>query len=138
MITMTYFQNKFFLLLLFSISYQFVNGQDLSSTASAPEIYFEETFHDFGDIIQNEKVTHTFKFENKGSAPLIISNIITTCGCTAPEWPKSPIKPGGTESIEIVFDSRGKSGIQNKVITIISNASTPQSRIKIKVNVLQG
>ena len=135
---MAYFQNKFFLLLLFSISYQLVNSQDLSSTASAPEIYFEETFHDFGDIIQNEKVTHTFKFENKGTVPLIISNIITTCGCTAPEWPKSPIKPGGTESIKIVFDSRGKSGIQNKVITIISNASSPQSRIKIKVNVLQG
>ena len=102
----------------------------------APAFKFVELKHDFGDITQGEIVEHYFEFENTGSIPLIISNIITTCGCTAPTWPNDPIKPGEKGKIKIVFDSAGKIGRQNKVVTILSNASNQKERLFIIANVI--
>jgi len=87
-----------------------------------PVISFEKKSHDFGDIVQGDKVEHIFKFTNAGNEPLIITNIQVQCGCTAPEWPRNPIPPGGKGEIKIVFNSTGKMGKQNKTSTIISNA----------------
>ena len=128
--------NKVILLLLsltFSIS---VFAQSEEASANTATIKFTEELHEFGDIYQGDKVKHTFKFENTGKAPLILTNIGTTCGCTAPEWTREPIGPGETGEIVISFNSTGKSGIQNKVITVFSNASNPQEKIKITANVL--
>ncbi|SFB85484.1 Protein of unknown function [Flexibacter flexilis DSM 6793] len=101
-----------------------------------PYITFEQPTRDFGDIVQGEKVSHTFKFQNAGTQPLIISNVQTTCGCTVPEWPKEPIPPGNTGLISATFNSANKSGIQQKVITIYSNAANDQATVKILANVL--
>lgn len=101
-----------------------------------PYITFEETAHDFGDIYQDDKVEHTFTFENTGTAPLIITNVQTTCGCTAPEWPKEPVLPGQTAEILVRFDSKGKFGRQNKVISVISNSVATVNQVKITTNVL--
>lgn len=97
---------------------------------------FNDEIHDFGDIVQGEQVSHIFKFRNAGNQQLVISNVLTTCGCTVPEWPKEPVAPGETGQLEVKFDSKGKSGKQNKVITIISNALNPQTRITIRANIL--
>ncbi|MCK5700296.1 MAG: DUF1573 domain-containing protein, partial [Cyclobacteriaceae bacterium] len=70
------------------IKAQEINEPDTSVYA---QIEIEEADHDFGDIHQGGKVEHTFNFINSGTAPLIINNVLTTCGCTAPEWPKEPI-----------------------------------------------
>src|SRR6187402_1557444 len=59
-----------------------------------PEMTFEEEVFDFGKIIQGEKVTHAFTFKNTGKKSLIISSASGSCGCTVPEWPKEPVKPG--------------------------------------------
>jgi hypothetical protein len=101
-----------------------------------PTITFTEAKHDFGDIRQGDKVEHTFEFENTGTEPLIISNVQVTCGCTASKWPREPIPPGQASSITITFNSAGKMGRQNKIITIISNATDPRARISIVTNVL--
>ncbi|MNL78127.1 hypothetical protein D3C87_2044480 [compost metagenome] len=53
---------------------------------------------------------------------MIILNATATCGCTVPEIPKEPIKPGEEGEIKVVFDSNGKIGMQDKVITVTSNA----------------
>jgi hypothetical protein len=112
-------------------------AQEKSVTVTdGPQIVFEETTHDFGEITQGDKVEHTFKFENSGNQPLIISNVQVTCGCTASDWPRDPIAPGASSSITIKFNSAGKMGMQNKVVTILSNAVTPRTRITIKTNVL--
>ncbi|WP_020532670.1 DUF1573 domain-containing protein [Flexithrix dorotheae] len=100
------------------------------------KIHFEEESFDFGDIYQGDVVQHTFILKNTGSAPLLLTNVATTCGCTAPNWSREPILPGKESEILVKFDSRGKSGIQNKIITIYSNAETPQTRVKITTNVL--
>ncbi len=97
---------------------------------------FEEVKYDFGDIYQGDKVEHIFKFENTGNEPLIITNVQTTCGCTAPNWPRDPVIPGQESEIKVVFNSAGKIGRQNKVITIISNATNPTNKVTIVTNIL--
>lgn len=103
---------------------------------NGPAITFEEPKFDFGDIHQGDKVEHVFAFENTGNEPLLISNVQVTCGCTASKWPRDPIAPGQSSSITITFNSAGKMGQQNKIITIISNATNPRERISIVTNVL--
>lgn len=118
------------------------NAQTAPAATPAPangkvaEIKFEETMHNFGDIHQGDVVNYIFKFKNTGKAPLIISNVLTQCGCTVPEWPKEPILPGKKGEIKATFNSAGKSGAQNKVVTIQSNASNATSTVTIVANVL--
>lgn len=104
--------------------------------AKGPTITFEEPSYDFGDISQGDKVNHTFKFSNTGTEPLILSNVLTTCGCTATSWPREPIAPKKTGEITVSFNSSGKMGKQNKIVTIVSNATNSQERVKILANVL--
>jgi hypothetical protein len=102
---------------------------------NGPKIQFVESSFDFGDIEQGDVVEHTFAFENIGNQPLVISNVMTTCGCTAPSWPREPLAPGQESELTVKFNSRGKIGIQNKVITIVSNGVNQRERIKITTNV---
>jgi hypothetical protein len=103
-----------------------------------PVITWEKSTHDFGDIVQGDKVEKVFKFKNTGNAPLIITNVQVTCGCTTPKgWARDPIEPGHSGEIAIAFNSLGKYGRQNKVITIVSNAANPEgSQISFTANVL--
>lgn len=92
------------------------------SPTDAAVITFENPNYSFGVIKQGEKVAYNYKFTNTGKAPLIISSAEATCGCTVPEVPKEPIKPGEDGEIKVVFNSEGKTGLQDKVITVNSNA----------------
>ena len=112
-----------------------VRAQD-QAFASGPEITFFEESYDFGDIVQGDKVEHTFEFENTGNEPLILSNVLTTCGCTATNWPRDPIAPGKQSEITVSFNSTGKMGRQNKVVTVLSNANNPQAKVRIVTNIL--
>ena len=89
--------------------------------ANAPHMVFDEPIFNFGTITEGEKVSHTFTFSNTGKEDLIIRKITTSCGCTAANKKADVIKPGETSSIDITFNSSGKSNRQNKTITIISN-----------------
>lgn len=99
-------------------------------------IRLDETSYEFGDIIQGEKVSHIFTFTNSGNQPLILSDIVTTCGCTAPSWSRDPILPGQSGEIQITFNSDNKMGRQNKGITILSNAINSPARVTISCNIL--
>ncbi|WOK04332.1 DUF1573 domain-containing protein [Imperialibacter roseus] len=128
---------KFAWLVVFMlVSAVVVQAQDAAAEKKGPEIKFEESTHDFGDITQGDKVEYVFAFSNKGTEPLILSRVLTTCGCTAPSWPKEPIAPGEKGEVKVSFNSAGKMGMQNKVITIISNATNSSERISITTNVL--
>lgn len=109
-----------------------------SEAAPEPQgkIVFEETSKDFGEINQGDKVSHTFKFRNAGTAPVIITKVLTTCGCTASEYTKEPVLPGKTGIIKATFDSKGKHGIQNKVLSVLSNASNNDEHLTLRVNVI--
>nr|WKN36724.1 DUF1573 domain-containing protein [Tunicatimonas sp. TK19036] len=125
-----------FFLSLFFIQSAFAQETAIDENADGPRIKFSEDTKDFGDITQGDKVSHTFEFENTGNEPLILSNVLTTCGCTATSWPREPITPGETAKIDVSFNSTGKMGRQNKVVTVVSNALNAQERVKLIANVL--
>jgi hypothetical protein len=102
---------------------------------NAPEIKFEFEQYDFGTIKQGENVTYDFSFTNNGKEPLIISEAHGSCGCTVPEWPKEPIAKGAKGKIHVVFNSTGKMGMQDKTVTITSNAKSGQKVLHLKGNV---
>ncbi len=138
-IDMTFKPNFFFMTFcLFFMGLQLAQAQEqeVADTARYAQITFDHTSFDFKDMHQGEKAEHVFKFTNTGTAPLILSNVLTTCGCTAPEWPRSPIPPGGEGEIKIVFDSSTKMGRQNKVITVRSNSKSGDFRLRISAMVL--
>lgn len=101
------------------------DARDSEKTAQPQGAYlsWEKSNYDFGEIPQGERVEYTFRFSNTGTEPLMITNITTQCGCTAPKgWPRDPIAPGSRGEITLVFDSTGKFGRVNKVATVMSNA----------------
>jgi uncharacterized cupredoxin-like copper-binding protein len=101
------------------------------SATNAPVMKFEKETHDFGKIKGGDKVTYEFKFTNTGKSPLIIKDAIATCGCTKPEWPKSPIQPGADGAIKVTFNSAGKMGLQDKQITITANTVPAQNMVHL-------
>lgn len=101
-----------------------------------PEMKFDEEVFDFGKITQGEKVSHAFKFKNTGGKNLIISGANGSCGCTVPEWPKEPIAPGKEGVINVVFSSEGKSGYQEKTVTIVTNCEPATRVIRIKTEII--
>ncbi|MBK0380842.1 DUF1573 domain-containing protein [Mucilaginibacter segetis] len=106
------------------------------SATNAPVMTFEKETHDFGKIKRGEKVTYGFKFTNTGKSPLIIKNAVASCGCTVPEWPKTPVKPGETATIKVTFDSTSKMGLQDKQILITANTNPAENRVHLIGEVL--
>jgi len=112
---------------------QTANGK---TNGNLPEIKFTEEIFDFGKMTQGERVTHAFHFKNIGSKNLIISGANGSCGCTIPEWPKEPIKAGDEGKIDVLFNSEGKSGLQEKTVTLVTNCEPATRIIKIKAEVI--
>jgi len=111
------------------------SGSQTTGTGSA-EIVFKEYEHSFGKIAEGEKVAYNFTFENKGTASLVVSSAITSCGCTVPKYDTRPIAPGGSGNLEVVFDASGRNGMQTKTITVKSNATTAVVLLKITAEVV--
>ena len=95
------------------------------------KIEFKTDVIDYGTIEKGADGVRTFEFTNTGDAPLIISNAKSTCGCTVPNWPKTPIMPGETGEIRVKYDTKRVNPIR-KTITVTSNADTPSVALKIK------
>lgn len=89
-------------------------------------IEFTKSEHNFGTIRERDGIhTASFEFTNKGAAPLILHNVITSCGCTAPEWTRQPIPPGGKGTIQLAFDPANRPGAFSKTASVQSNAENP-------------
>ncbi|MFN8324081.1 MAG: DUF1573 domain-containing protein [Chitinophagales bacterium] len=78
------------------------------------------TYH-FDTIMQDDKVHHDFRIKNVSDKNLIIARAFGSCGCTVPDYPKDPIKPGATATIKVTFNSAGKEGEQHKNVTLVCN-----------------
>lgn len=100
-----------------------------------PILVFDTLYHDFGEITEGEKAEFEFKFTNKGKVNLLITNVTASCGCTTPYYPKNIIKPGESDVIKIVYDSKGRPGKFNKSITVTANTFPNTTQLHISGNV---
>jgi len=116
------------------ILFSFILGVTIATKAQTKpaEFKFEKESHDFGKIPLGKPVSVEFKFTNIGDAPLIISKVETTCGCTVPEYTQTPIKKGGAGVIKVTYNPAGSPLPFSKSITINSNAKTTTKVLYIK------
>jgi len=98
---------------------------------------FDKTHHSFGTINEGDKVETVFKFENTGTAPLLISNIKGSCGCTVPnDWPRQPIAPGETGQFTVKYNSTNKPNLKRNTVTITANTEKGSERVTIEANAI--
>jgi len=115
---------------LLILSAIFISG---FSQSRNPSISFKSTTHDFGTIREEGgKVTHKFEFVNTGGGPLIIQNVTATCGCTAPDWTKQPVPPGGTGFVAATYNPTGRPNAFTKYLYVDSNAEQGRAKLTIK------
>lgn len=99
----------------------------------APNMSFEKLTHDFGKIKEQEgRVTYKFKFVNTGGGDLLIDTVRATCGCTAPNWTRKPIPPGGTGYVAATFNPAGRPNAFSKYLYVSSNSVSPSTKLTIK------
>lgn len=113
-------------------------GQENVPTGPTTTLAFAENEYDFGKIKEGETVEHTFTFTNTGTNDLIITNAKGSCGCTVPYYPTEPIAPGETGEIKVSFNSKGKSGVQRKNVTITANTDPAQTILNLTSEVEGG
>lgn len=104
-----------------------------TQTSFAPDnaiFNWSETSFDFGKIKQNVPATHEFTFVNKGNAPLVISSVQASCGCTVAEYSKEPVAPGQRGFVKATYNA-AKGGVFTKTVTI--NSNTDQSVITLTI-----
>ncbi len=81
-----------------------------------------DSVYNFGKVADGEKVEYNYRFVNSGTKPLVIDRASASCGCTVPEKPEKPVMPGDTGFIKVVFNSKGRVGLVDKNITVVSNS----------------
>ncbi len=105
----------------------------LSNIKAQPQITFVENNYDFGTIAEKGgKVSHVFEFTNTGNSALLINRVRTSCGCTSPQWTRTPIEPGKKGSVKVTYNPNGRAGYFNKPVRVYSNASNEMVRLTIK------
>ena len=109
-----------------------------TGVVAQPAITFDEKRHDFGAIEEVDgNVTHDFTFTNTGNEPLIISNVRTSCGCTAPEYSQEPIAPDSTGIVRITFNPTGRPGKFSKSIYVHTNTNPERTILRIMGEVVR-
>lgn len=98
--------------------------------AQQAKITFKEDTIDYGSITKGSDGLRVFHFTNTGDAPLVISDVKSSCGCTIPKKPSGPIAPGESSTIEVKYDTN-RVGPIRRTITVISNADEPTVGLKI-------
>ena len=121
---------KLLMLLFVGLAYISVSAQE-----KVAKIEFKSDVIDYGEIARNSDGIRVFEFTNTGNAPLIISKVTSSCGCTIPKKPEEPIMPGESGQIEVKYDT-DRVGHIRKTIMVTSNADTPKVPLKIKGKVL--
>ena len=106
-------------------------GFSLQAQEKKAKIEFKTETVDYGEIAKGSNGVRVFEFTNTGDAPLIISKVSSSCGCTIPKKPEDPILPGKVGKIEVKYDTN-RVGPIRKAITVLSNADTPTKVLKIK------
>lgn len=112
------------LVLILLVGLPLFSALHVAVAQNGPVAEFVETDHDFGDVKEEEgPITHTFEFVNKGNAPLIISGVKASCGCTTPGWSNEPVLPGEKGFVKAQYNPANRPGSFRKSLTVTSNSS---------------
>ena len=108
-------------------------GFAVSGQMAVTTMKIAETQHDFGTFKEEAgRQTHDFIVTNTGKQPLVIQNIVASCGCTTPEWTKSPIAPGGTGKVTAIYDPKDRPGVFSKTLSVYTNTKPEVTVLTIK------
>ena len=120
---------KFILVLTFALTGVMISAQ--------PAMKISSSEHDFGKFKEEAgKQTYDFVVLNTGNQPLVIQNIVASCGCTTPEWTKSPIPPKGSGTIKAIYDPVNRPGAFSKTLSVYSNSKPEVVVLTIKGEVV--
>ena len=100
--------------------------------AQQGRIAFEETTHDFGTFAEGTNAEHAFTFWNEGTAPVRLTNVLPSCGCTSPEWPREALAPGDTARILVTFHSAGYPGPFRRSVSITTDGRPEQVALYLR------
>ncbi len=106
--------------------------QKMADMNKFPIMKFDTRLIDFGTHNEGDILDTVYKFTNTGEAPLVITKVKASCGCTTPYWPKEPIMPGKSEKIKVRFNTNHKAGKQHKTVTIHANTKNLTEVISFK------
>jgi len=127
--------NTFILTVLSVIFFNATTAEIHTLKSKVAVIEFETETLDYGTVVQNSDGLRTFNFINTGEAPLLITKLKTSCGCTVPSYSKAPILPGESGEILIKYNTK-KLGAFTKTVTVMSNAKGGNRVLKIKGEVV--
>lgn len=122
-------------ILLVSCSSGCVEKSEQSAKKHGEELWFEEPFHDYGEILVGSDGLYTFNFKNLGKEAIVINRVRSTCGCTVPDWPREPIEPGTEAEITVKYNT-SQSGTFLKSLFVYSTAANSPVKLQIKGKVL--
>lgn len=108
-----------------------VSSNNTKEAKKVPVFQFEQQTHDFSDIPQGKPVTTTFNYTNTGEAPLVITNVQTSCGCTVADYTKDAVLPGKSGYVKVTYNA-ANTGAFNKAVTITANTETGNQVLFIK------
>ena len=112
-----------------------VSADGKNEKTRMPKLEFEKTHHDFGKLIQGEKVSFAYKFKNVGNATAVISAVNPGCNCTVAQFTQTPIAPGESGSVTVNFNSETKKGLVNSSIIVQANTYPADTRLTFSANV---
>ena len=96
-----------------------------------PVMTFDKKVHDFGTIMDGEAQETVFSYTNTGEAPLVITEIKSTCGCTVPQdWSRAPLLPGESSQFTVKFNGKGANKV-SKTITLTTNTENGREQVRI-------
>ncbi len=96
------------------------------------KLEFKKDTHEFGVVTEGTQATYDFEFTNTGNAPVVISNVAASCGCTTPFWTKEPVLPGKKGKVTASYNSMGRPGVFHKTVTVTSNGQNAMLVLTIK------
>ncbi|WP_158837241.1 DUF1573 domain-containing protein [Polaribacter sp. L3A8] len=120
-----------------------INKENLDQAASRDSeikkgtalISLDKKVYDFGTVNEGDIVETSFVITNSGKTDLVITNAQGSCGCTVPTWPKAPIKPGETGTVDVKFNTSGKPNRQQKTVTLTTNTASGREILTLKGSV---
>ena len=112
-------------------------GITVKSQVALTTMQFTETQHNFGTFKEEAgRQTYDFVVTNTGSLPLVIQNVVASCGCTTPEWTRQPIPAGGKGKVTAIYDPKDRPGAFDKTLSVYTNTKPEVVVLVIKGEVI--